>query len=80
MQIGRDIRFQVKEATDDQGGYVVEVENIKKDAGAYHDTIVLKTDSKAKKEISIRVYGRLSDPSPQQDAQKGKTQQAQTQR
>jgi len=35
------------------------VENLKKGKGHYYDTIYLKTDSKIKPEIKIRVYGNI---------------------
>jgi len=35
------------------------VENLKKVGGRYSDTIYLKTDSKIKPEIKIRVYGNI---------------------
>jgi hypothetical protein len=62
---GKNIRFEVKETTDDSGraGYVVEVENIKKDAGAYQDMIYLNTDSKIRPQLTIRVHGTIYDAS-----------------
>jgi hypothetical protein len=35
------------------------VENLKKAGGYYLDTIYLKTDSKIRPEIKIRVYGNI---------------------
>ena len=42
-------------------GYVLRIENTKKEKGRYRDTIVLKTTSKIKPELKIRVYGRIVD-------------------
>jgi hypothetical protein len=59
-QSGRDIRFELKEEkAPNNVRYVLTVENLKKDAGRYYDTIQLKTDSKVKPNISISVYGRI---------------------
>ena len=59
-QNGRDIRFEIKEEKSSQNvRYVLTVENLKKEAGRYYDTIQLKTDSKVKPNITISVYGRI---------------------
>ncbi|MEW6077637.1 MAG: hypothetical protein AB1724_07495 [Thermodesulfobacteriota bacterium] len=62
---GKNIRFEVKEITLDTGrtGYLVEVENTKKDAGAYQDMIFLNTDSKKRPQLTIRVHGSIYDES-----------------
>lgn len=59
---GNDIRFELKPLNDTtQNGYELVVENLKKTKGRYSDTIILKTDNKAKPEIEIRVYGDILD-------------------
>ncbi|MBW1821515.1 MAG: hypothetical protein JRI92_07085 [Deltaproteobacteria bacterium] len=61
---GKDIHQELKEAEHKEGkGYLLTVENIKKDAGRYFDVITLKTDSKIKPEIQISVYGNISSNS-----------------
>lgn len=45
-------------------GYVLTVANLKKGKGRYFETIRLKTDSKIRPEISIRVYGNILDRPP----------------
>jgi hypothetical protein len=58
---GKDIHQELKEAEHKEGkGYLLTVENIKKDAGRYFDVITLKTDSKIRPEIQISVYGNIS--------------------
>ncbi len=60
---GQNIRFEVKEATEEgRPVYLVEVENLKKDPGAYHDMIFLETDNKVRPELTVRVYGNIYDP------------------
>jgi len=48
---------EVKRSTKTE--YVLTVENLKKEKGRYSDTIKLKTDSKIRPEIRIRVYGNI---------------------
>jgi len=58
---GNNIHQELKETDHKEGkGYLLTVENIKKDAGRYFDVITLKTDSKIRPEIQISVYGNLS--------------------
>ncbi len=49
----KEVRISKREA------YLLIVENLKKMGGRYSDTIYLKTDSKIKPEIKIRVYGNI---------------------
>lgn len=55
---GKNIRFRLAEIDDSkQRGYILTVENQKKEAGRYYDDIILTTDSQIKPVIAIRVYG-----------------------
>jgi hypothetical protein len=45
-------------------GYILIVENLKKEKGRYYDMISLKTDSKIKPLIKINVYGHIVAPKP----------------
>jgi len=57
---GKNILFSLDEATDPpEKGYVLRIENTKKEKGRYKDTIVLKTTSKMKPELEIKVYGNI---------------------
>ena len=59
-QNGKNISFQLAEVKKSGGpGYELEVENAKLDTGRYYDTIILKTDSDVRPELSVRVYGYL---------------------
>lgn len=59
------IRYELEEARrSERIGYVLTVANLKKGKGRYFETIRLKTDSKIRPEISIRVYGNILDRSP----------------
>jgi len=59
------IRYELEEAKrSEKPGYVLTVANLKKQKGRYFETIRLKTDSKIRPEISIRVYGNILDRSP----------------
>ncbi len=60
---GENIKYELKENRSASGGkeYTVTVENLKKDAGAYYDVLILKTDSKIQPEIKINVMARLMD-------------------
>ncbi len=60
-QIGRDIRYELTTEDNMPGGaYLLKVENLKKEAGRYFDTIFLETDSPVKPRLSIQVYGKIS--------------------
>jgi len=59
------IRYELDEAKrSEKTEYVLTVANLKKEKGRYFETIRLKTDSKIRPEISIRVYGNILDQSP----------------
>ena len=60
---GNDIKFALEEKKGDTGiEYQLIVENIRRQAGRYNDIIVLKTDSKLKSKLEIRVYGNIIEP------------------
>ena len=60
---GKNILFKLDEMTNQpEKGYVLHIENAKKDAGRYRDTIVLKTTNKLKPELEIRIYGNIFAP------------------
>lgn len=59
---GKNISFELDKATDPpEKGYVLRIENTRKEKGRYKDTIVLKTTSKIKPELKIKVYGNIFD-------------------
>jgi hypothetical protein len=61
-QNGKNIHFQLDEISKNGGrGYELKVENLKQKAGRYYDTIILKTDSKIRPELNVRVYGYLRE-------------------
>lgn len=61
----KNIRFTLQEAKRPEGvGYILIVENMKKEKGRYYDMISLKTDSKIKPLIKINVYGNIIEPKP----------------
>lgn len=64
---GEFIDFKLEEA-EDRKKYLLTVENQKKDEGRYFDSIVLKTDSKIRPELTIRVFGEIVKP---KDAKSG---------
>ena len=56
------ISYELKEVKrSEKKEYVLTVANLKKEKGRYFETIKLKTDSKIRPEISIRVYGYILD-------------------
>ena len=60
---GKNILFKLDEMTNQpEKGYVLHIENTKKDVGRYRDTIVLKTTNKLKPELEIRIYGNIFAP------------------
>lgn len=62
-QKGDSIRFDLTEIKQPEtAGYLLSVENTKKERGRYFDMIHLKTDSSIQPEIQIRVYGSILDP------------------
>ncbi len=62
-QMGKEIRYHVSEDKQSrQNAYLLTVENLKQTTGRFYDTIYLTTDSRIKPKISIRVYGKISEP------------------
>lgn len=67
---GKNILFKLDEVTNPQEkGYVLRVENIKKEKGRYRDTILLKTTSEIMPELKIRIFGNIIDPKSDPPAQ-----------
>jgi len=59
-QDGKNIKFQLDEVKKSNGpAYELKVENLREKSGRYYDTIILKTDSKVRPELKVRVYGNL---------------------
>jgi hypothetical protein len=57
---GKHIAVSINEKKTIEGtGYVVTVQNLKKDKGRYVDTILLKTTSEIRPTIQIRVVGNI---------------------
>ncbi len=57
---GKNIKYQLEETTvSDTTAYLLNIENLKTDAGRYYDAIILETDSKIRPQLSVRVYGYL---------------------
>ena len=57
---GENIRYSLEKEKGARGkGYILTVENLKTEEGKYRDTIRLKTTSKIRPEIAIRVYGYI---------------------
>ena len=60
---GKNINFQLDEVKNSKGqAYELKVENLREKTGRYYDTIILKTDSKIRPELNVRVYGYLRTP------------------
>ena len=61
----KNIRYELTEAKRSKKiEYVLTVANLKKQKGRYFDLIKLKTDSKIRPDIKIRVYGNIFDRPP----------------
>jgi hypothetical protein len=59
-QDGKYIKYQLEEIQESGStAYTLNIENLKKDAGRYYDSIILETDSKLRPQLNIRVYGYL---------------------
>ncbi len=57
---GQNINIQLDEVKKSGGqAYELKVENLRQKTGRYYDTIILKTDSKVRPELNVRVYGYL---------------------
>ncbi|MBF0118898.1 MAG: hypothetical protein HQK79_08680 [Desulfobacterales bacterium] len=41
--------------------YILNIENLKKDVSRYFDSLIIKTNSKVRPEIKIKVYGNITD-------------------
>ncbi|MBU4345053.1 MAG: hypothetical protein L6247_05280 [Desulfobacteraceae bacterium] len=62
---GKYIKFSIPDAKrSNAGGYVLTVENIRKEIGRYNDVIYLKTDSKLRPTIPIYVIGNILSTPP----------------
>ncbi len=62
-QMGKEIRYHLSEDNQSrQTAYLLTVESLKQTTGRFYDTIYLTTDSRIKPKISIRVYGKISEP------------------
>jgi len=61
-QSGKNISIQLDETSNSNGtAYELKVENISQKSGRYYDTIILKTDSKVRPELDVKVYGYLRE-------------------
>ena len=61
----KNIRYELTEAQrSKKTEYILTVANLKKQKGRYYDLIKLKTDSKIRPDIRIRVYGNIFDRPP----------------
>ena len=59
-QNGKNITIELGEVEKSSGtAYELKVENLRQKTGRYYDTIILKTDSKVRPELNVRVYGYL---------------------
>jgi len=59
---GNQIQFKYEEIQNsDPTGYVLTIENLLTHKGRYADTIILKTDSRIRSEITIQVVGDIAD-------------------
>ena len=68
---GEFISFRLDEVTGpEKKGYLLTVENTRKEKGRYRDTIVLKTTSKIRPELEIGVSGNIYEPRPANVAEK----------
>jgi hypothetical protein len=60
---GKNIKFTFEEKKGEASPeYQIVIENIRQQAGQYSDTVIIKTDSKEKPEIKIRVFGNITKP------------------
>jgi hypothetical protein len=68
------VRFQLQPAneSDEASGYRLTVENTRTEAGNYHDTLIIETDSPHKPTLKIPVYGRIFNPQPPPDGKPAK--------
>lgn len=62
VKTGKYIRFNLKEVKRSKKTvYLLSVENLRKEKGRYYDMIFLKTDNRLLPDISVRVFGNISD-------------------
>lgn len=60
---GDSIRCSLRQITEaGRPVYLLNVENLKAVKGRYYDVVLVKTDSKIRPEIKIRIYGNLYEP------------------
>ena len=58
--IGENINYKLEEIKKSKRSeYLLTVKNLKKTKGRYFDVIILKTTSKIRPEIKIKVYGNI---------------------
>lgn len=58
--VGENIKYKLEEIKESKRSeYLLTVENLKKTKGRYFDVIILKTTSKIRPEIKIKVYGNI---------------------
>ncbi len=61
-KIGENINIALAEVKkSSRQAWELEVENSRKKAGRFYDTIVLTTDSKVRPQLNVRVYGYLRE-------------------
>lgn len=59
---GNKIQFKYEEIQNsDPKGYLLTIENLLTHKGRYADTVILKTDSPIRPEITIQVFGDIAD-------------------
>jgi len=59
---GVHFRYKLEKMNPSQGkGYLLTLENLKKEKGRYYDSISLKTNNKTRPSININVYGSITD-------------------
>ncbi len=58
---GDNISVKLEDNAQEGKGYLLTVENKLAQQGHYYDAVHLKTDSKIKPEISVRVYGNITE-------------------
>ena len=68
LQRGGDVSIELEEVKKSGvAAYELKVENIRQKPGRYNDMIVMKTDSKIKPQLVVRVYGNLRTPTPKSE-------------
>ena len=61
-RFGNKIHFKYEEIQNsDPKGYLLTIENLQTHKGRYADTIILKTDSRIRPEITVQVLGDIAD-------------------